>query len=188
MIKTPAIPDDAEITGGNSNYLKLTPGTHRIRVVAPATIGIEWWEDENGNVRQPGDKGKAVPKRVKIGEAVPVKAGGATKTFWALPVWAYTTNTLQILSVTQPSIQRELKKLDHDKDWGNLTGYDIEIDREGSGQYDTSYSVTPKPKKPLEDDIKEQLSVGGLPRMEAMFDGEDPFAESVEIDMDSLPF
>lgn len=190
MIIISAIPEDAQINGGNSSYFKVTPGEHKIRILSAATIGVEWWENEEGEVQMSG--GKRIegtkPKRVKKGEAVPVTAGGGTKNFWAFPIWNHATKAIQIWSITQGSIQEALKKLDHNKDWGDLTGYDIQVERTGTGQLDTKYIITPLKPVPLDDKIKEELSVGGLPRMEALFDNEDPFAESVEFDIDSLPF
>jgi len=182
------IPDDAQINGGNTNYLKLSTGTHKIRILAPAIIGVEWWENATGEVQYSGGKKLegAKPKRTRKGEAVPAKAQGGTKNFWAFPVWNHNTGTLQILSITQGSIQEQFKKLEKNEGWGDLTGYDIQIQREGTGQFDTSYTVTPLKPTPLNDDIKEQLSIGGLPNMEALFDGLDPFQETVEIN--DLPF
>jgi predicted secreted protein len=38
-----AIPTDFEPSAGSSNYLKLTAGKHRIRILSDAIAGYSWW-------------------------------------------------------------------------------------------------------------------------------------------------
>ena len=48
-----------------------------------------------------------------------------------------------------PSIYNALVELNTKADWGDPTGYDIEVSRTGSGATDTRYRVTPCPKSKL---------------------------------------
>jgi hypothetical protein len=108
----------------------------------------------------------------------------------AFVVYNRDLDKVQILEVTQSTIQRELTSLEKDKDWGDLKEYDIEIERTGNDKNTTKYRVTPKPKSPLPKELKE-----GLPVLEALYLGVDPFAfnpeatESLsEAETDKMPF
>ena len=150
-------------------YLRLTPGTHKIRVLGGAIDGqVYWTEDEDGNKK---------PIRKRMGENIPVgdlTEGSTVKKFLAMPVWNYQTNSVQVWEVTQKSIQTALKRYDSDPDWGDLTGYDLKVTREGEG-FDTEYSVTALPAKPAGKEVVAGFELCPV-NLEALFEGGDPFA------------
>ena len=160
------IPENFDPQSGKSNYTRLTPGKHRLRVLGAAISGWEWWEDT--------PEGGRKPTRLREEENPPVAHAEDIKKFLAMPVWNYDQEKIQILEVTQSTIQRELKALDKDKDWGDLTEYDIEIERTGNDKNTTKYRITPKPKSKLEASTQKAVELG-LPVLEALFDGADPF-------------
>jgi hypothetical protein len=65
--------------------------------------------------------------------------------------------------------------------WGNPQNYDLIIERvkTGSQDRDVKYNVIPEPPSPLDEGIVE-LAKSVPVRLEAMFTGEDPFAEPEE--------
>jgi len=144
--------------------MKFLEGKNKFRVLAPATIGFEYWVDEEG---------KRKPVRHRDFMDVPNEFKGECKHFWAFPVWNYNEGKVQILEITQKGIMATMTVLSLDEEWGNPTGYDIIVTREGSG-LETEYSVVPVPHKELE----ENADISGV-NVEALFDGEDPF-EAVE--------
>lgn len=162
-----AIPDTFEMQASKSNYTKLTPGKHRLRVLGPAISGWEWWTDT-------ADGGRT-PRRLPEDKNPPVEYAESVKKFLAFPVWNYTESRIQILSISQASIQKELKAYDKDPDWGDLQDYDIEITREGQDKTSTKYRVTAKPKSKIADEIIKAMTERGLPVLEALYKNADPF-------------
>ena len=55
------------------------------------------------------------------------------------------------------TIQKALKELSKDADWGDPTSYDIEITAEGE-KLERKYHVIPKPKKDLDEKAKKAIS------------------------------
>jgi len=161
---------DFEVQAAASNYLRLTPGKHRIRVLGDAISGWVWWEDTADGGRK--------PTRIKLTQPIPVNEGAEAKKFIAMPIWNYDLNKIQIWEVTQVTIQRELKSLDADPDWGNLMDYDIEIERQGNDKMTTKYFVRAKPKTDPSKEIVGEVGKG-LPTLEALYLGTDPFQEEV---------
>ena len=65
------------------------------------------------------------------GESVPQTFDEKPKEFFAMLVWNYAEERIQILELTQAGLKDELIKLDVDEDWGDLRKYDISIIRSG---------------------------------------------------------
>lgn len=158
-----------------SNYMKFENGENRFRALSSAITGFEYW------VTDPGTN-KRAPKRVRPNEPIPVeelelnpKTGEPEfpKHFWAFVVWNYKAKKIQILEITQKGIQKHLKNLAGDEDWGSPLGYDVVVKRSGEG-LETEYEVIPKPAKPVEDGILEELSKTHVD-LEALYQGKDPF-------------
>ena len=92
-------------------------------------------------------------------------------------VWNYQDEKIQILEITQKGIQRELRNLAKDEDWGSpVDKYDIVITRQGE-KLNTEYSVQPKPAKATDKKITEELAKTSID-LEALFKGDDPFKSS----------
>ncbi|MCI0528121.1 MAG: hypothetical protein L0Y56_11850, partial [Nitrospira sp.] len=81
-----------------------------------------------------------------------------------------------------------LTALASDPDWGSpILSYDISVTRTGDGM-DTEYQLTPKPKKKMDEAVLELIKNTPV-RLEALFDGEDPFdTNSPEAVAASVPF
>ena len=133
-------------------------------------LGWEWWtEDEDGKHPNRVHTKDEVPKEAWHGQQRP-------KHFWAMLVWNYELETPQILEFTQKTIQKEIRELVKDDDWGSPAGddgYDIVVTRKGE-QLNTEYTVMPKPAKKLNGDILEVFKELYC-NLDALYDSDDPF-------------
>jgi len=163
------LPDEYEVPAGEGGYMKFEIGENKFRVLASPILGWEFWQEEKD--------GSKKPLRFRMTEKIPVDdlqdpEGG--KHFWAMPVWNYKSKSVQILEITQKGIQRTLRALAKEKEWGSPINYDISVVRSGEG-LGTEYEVIPSPPKILPKEIKEKWEETVI-NLEALFDGDDPFA------------
>lgn len=171
------LPENYEIPNASNGYMKLEKGENKFRVLSSAITGWEIWVDNK-------------PKRFK--ESIPVEEAEKAdldprtgvprvpKHFWAFVVWNYNQDSIQILELTQKSIQKYIKSLTTDEDWGDPKGYDIVIKREGEG-LETEYQVVQKPKKELAKEISTAYKETRI-NLDALYKGEDPFGNQPETD------
>jgi hypothetical protein len=168
------LPKGYETPQSDQRYMELAEGTNTFRILSPAIVGYEWWEDA-GN----GDR---VPRRVRTAEDVPTDVRNATqsrdkaKHFWAFVVYNYHTQTIQVLELKQQTIMRAIEALAKAPNWGNPRGFDLTIEKvkTGAREWDVEYHVIPEPPSPLDEGIAElarQVPV----RLEALYEGEDPY-------------
>jgi len=150
-----------------SNYMKLSEGEHIFRIMSSAIVGWEYFTVENKPVRSK-EEFEETPSDIK--------KDGRINNFWAFVVWNYGTNKLQILEVTQKTLQTPLKALADNPKWGNPRAYDITIIRVGKTKQDTSYSVIPNPKEELPEEIT-KLYEGSDIQLEKLYENGNPFGE-----------
>jgi hypothetical protein len=176
---TDFLPESYELPKSEQRFAEFEEGTNTFRILSPAIVGYEWWVDTN--------EGKRMPIRVRTAEEVPTEVRNATgsqnkpKHFWAFTVYNYKTQTVQVLEVKQQTIMRALEALVRNPKWGAPQGYDLTIERvkTGSRDWDVEYNVIPEPPSKLDEGIVElarQVPV----RLEALYEGGDPFAEPAE--------
>lgn len=193
------LPDNYELPETPSKYMKFKKGMNRFRILTPAVIGYEYWNLDNKPVRskkmwkeQPEDI-----KRTKDGVPTDVKH------FWAFVVWNYAEKAIQILEITQSTIQRGIKA-GVDLRQGSATKNDIGVERSGEG-FDTEYSVQFADPTPVSEEIEKAFNSENI-NLEALFSGEDPFgsatptkrgtepnlepqgASNNEVDVEDIPF
>jgi hypothetical protein len=169
------LPKDYETPESERNYMEFAEGTNTFRILSPAIVGYEWFEDT-------GDGGR-VPRRVRTEEEMPgavrtaVNDWDRAKHFWAFTVYNYATQSIQVLKLKQKSIQRAIEAYTKNPKWGNPMGYDLTIEKvkTGSRERDVVYHVIPEPPTPLDEGIAELAKYIPV-RLEALYDGEDPFA------------
>jgi hypothetical protein len=114
---------------------------------------------------------------------------GPIKHFWAFLVWDYVNPGVKILEITQQTVQTSIANLNKDEEWGAPFGYDLKVTRKGE-DLQTVYSVTPSPKKPLDEAIK-KAALEKPCYLEALFAGADPWVvtkEQTELAFTDLPF
>jgi stage V sporulation protein SpoVS len=169
------LPDTYEVPQKSGNYMKLRDGENRFRILTSPILGYEWWE-------QDGDNRK--PVRVRMDEKIVMTAESEkAKHFWAMAVYNYNEEAIQILEITQATIQKAIKALAKDKDWGTPLGYDLVVTRSGK-ELNTEYTVQPKPAKELDKTVADKFKATNI-RLEALYEGEDPFAS--EVDVNDMP-
>jgi hypothetical protein len=156
------LPNGYEPPATNSKYYRFEQGSNKFRILSPAIVGWEDWDN-----RQP------VRTHEKPEENFDPKK--PAKHFWAFIAWDYRKKSLTIVEITQVGIQRAISSLVDDEDWGDPKNYDINIVREGEG-LDSEYTVQPVPPKKLHPEIARLYSESNI-NLEALFDGDDPWGE-----------
>lgn len=160
-----------------ANYMKWVKGENKFRILSNAIVGFEYWTKEKKPVRLhdlpegiPADIGYSKDEDGNL-KPNPVRA------FWAFLVWNYTDERVQILEITQSTIMTAIQAYVQNKKWGNPSGYDITVTKEGEKMNEVVYTVTVDPHSPLDPQVKEEWDRRkGAIRIEALFDGADPFA------------
>lgn len=148
-----------------SNYMKFkTEGPHKFRALSSAIIGYEYFKDDN----------KPIRSRTPFEDTPGIKKGGKVSHFWAFIVWNYDAKRIQILEITQKSIQTAMQAYIKNPDWGNPKTYDITVNRKGMTVNDTEYTVMPSPHKPLDAEITAKFAATKI-HLDALYEGLDPF-------------
>lgn len=171
------LPTDYAVPQGESKYMKFEQGDNKFRVLDKPIFGwLAWKEDSEGKH----------PVRFTM-DAKPVDlheyAEQRVTHFWAMPVWNINTKSIQVLEITQKSVQKAIEALARNEDWGSPIGYNITVKREGE-KLNTEYFINPSPHTdlPLEakqayDDAKMQgFDIGRL------YEGGDPFGASATVE------
>lgn len=171
------LPQDYTVPQGGGAYMKIQQGENKIRILSKPIIGWLDWKDK-------------VPHRFRF-NAKPEKPldKGPIKNFWAFIVWNYNEQAIQVLEITQATIQGAIQNLSRDSDWGAPYDYDIKITRKGQ-DLSTEYSITPVPKKAVDETIH-KAAMDKPCYLDALFDGGDPWAvngKSTPIEISDLPF
>lgn len=176
------LPDNYAVPEAESGYLRLTEGEHKFRILAPALIGYEYWNTEGKPVRSM-DAPAGVPSDIRIDSyGNPERV----KHFWAMTVWNYAEERVQILQVTQATILRAIEGYIREPDLGDPRGYDIKITREGKDKNSTKYSVMALPPKELPVSVKDQIEKGPKVNLQALLTGENPFESDAKVVADEV--
>jgi hypothetical protein len=134
-------------------YTKIPTGSEvKLRILSQAIVGFEgWYKDKpvrfNGDFKINADQY----------DGLDVDTYDSAKRKWrqfaVCVVYNYTAGAMQYWQFTQKQIRDQLGGLANDKDWGDLTQYDIKVKREGE-KVDTKYTVTPLPKTELSVEVR----------------------------------
>ncbi len=172
------LPQDYTVPSGNSSYMKLEKGENKFRILSKPILGWLDWQDKT-------------PLRFKMDEkpAKPIDPQKKIRHFWAMIVWNYRSEQVQILEVTQASIHDALRSLVNDSDWGAPYSYDVKVIKTGDGM-ETEYQVNPVPHKPITVDIEEAFKAKPI-QLDLLYVGEDPMSPKgavTELQASQLPF
>jgi hypothetical protein len=157
------LPSGYQAPKGNSNYMKLQDGENKIRILTAPILGWQDWDNK-----------MPVRFRYDAKPAQSIDPKKPIKHFWAMVVWNYADESIQILEVTQAGIRNAIENLSKDSDWGLPYNYDIKIFKKGEGK-ETEYSVNPLPHKPVHEYLVKQFNERPA-YLPALFDNADPFA------------
>lgn len=166
------LPPDYQAPKADSKYLRINDGDNiRLRILSAPLIFWQYWTNDKKPVRHlfvPGDVIPPPPKNV--GE------DKVAKFVWALKIFNYASNSVEIWEISQKGIQTKLTDWNKDTDFGDPTTYDIKVARKGKDKGTTTYSVDALMKKenmtPMLDDI---LAEAKKIDLNALLTGDDPF-------------
>lgn len=166
------LPEGYAVPKSGGQYMKFKDGANKFRILASPIMGWQYWTQENKAVRL---------RKAPVGQPLDLRQNDdgsydRIKHFWAVPVWNYAESAVQILEITQATIQAGITDLVQSEDWGNPRGYDITINRKGE-KLNTEYTVQPSPHKPLDEKISADFESKKL-NLDALFEGGDPFASA----------
>lgn len=135
-------PENYELpsTGGDTGlYMKIQDGENKIRIMDKPLLGFVYWSEDN------------TPRRIRrrINNPYNMRSNGKfgperLRHFWSLIVWDYINQSVRILEITQATVQQQIMSLVNDTDWGDPTGYNLKILKQGE-KTDTTYTVIPSP-------------------------------------------
>ena len=174
------LPTNYKIPDAKSGYFKLKDGANRFRILSPAITGYLYWSQDSKPVRQK-EQFDIIPKDIKLNND-----GTYTqiKHFWAFLVWNYDQKMVQILEITQGTIQRGLKtKIDNRE--GKATENDFIVTRSGTG-FDTEYDIDVADPSPVPPDAVMALKAKKI-NLEALYGGGDPFSSGTPLEAQNEP-
>lgn len=165
------LPDNYSIPKPPSGYMKLEEGLNSIRILSSAITGYEYWNTQNKPVRS-RECWDEIPEDIKLDRNGEMQI----KHFWIFVVWNYALNKVQILELTQSSIQKAIKALVANPKWGNPRLFDIAITKTVENGK-TSYSVQGEP--PIAEPTKEMKDALAKQHinLEALYENQDPFVK-----------
>lgn len=134
-----------------TDFMRLTEGANVVRVMGnPIQSYIHWVELPDGSKRKmnsPVDSPELVQKLED--------AGFKRKPAWIVKVLDRNDNKFKLLEIGS-QIYNGIKALYNNPKWGKVTRYDLTITRGPKGSQPL-YSVTPDPKEPLDESLKDQF-------------------------------
>lgn len=170
------LPEGYETPSSGGNYMKLETGDNEFRAMSKPIMGWIYWDVNGKPVRI-----NAGPKAKPVVDLALIKADKQGKKdlkfFWAFVVYNIKTGTIQILELTQSSIQKGIAEFLMSPKWGSYYGYDINLKKIMTGDK-TSYQVLTNPPAPITDEAKKAFTDRGKINLAAMFASQDPFAAS----------
>lgn len=176
-----AIPTDAVIPRNSAQFFKAEEGKNRVRILSDIVVGWEGWKN-NKPFRHEGNVCQIKPEQVDLNQSgLP-----NINYFWAMVIWNYAEKKLQIWEITQKTIMGVLKDLEDNSDWGDLKGYDIEVNKSKVGDKTTytTLSIPPKPVAPEIADLYAKTEID----LKKLFAGEYPIEYPASIDPADVAF
>lgn len=174
------LPQNYTIPENNSNSRYLNPSKledskpTRLRILSKALLGWSYWTNENKLVRlKLEDRPKSTPVDIQVRD-------GKAKInhFWAIVVYNYNTERLEVLEITQKTIQAQLKNYFDDTDYGDPFNYDFKITKTGQ-ELETKYNIIATPPKPFDPALKEKVKPDlEIINLEKLIEGGNPFEDS----------
>lgn len=157
------LPQGYEAPKSGSWFFKPQDKATRIRILSSPLIGYVDW-----------DKSGEKPKPIRTKDQKPKIWKDEPKHFWALKIWNYTTESVQIRDITQSWIRNQIMTL-VDWEWGDPRGYDLKVWKTWE-KHTTEYFVqtTPDGKKEIAPEIFE-AELNTPCDLEALRTGADPF-------------
>lgn len=143
--------DNSDRKGGKDTFLRLNPGSNRIRLLTlPYLYHQHRWMPDGGK-----KYGYRVDCSGAHGSCPLCEKGDKAKKRWLVGVINRADDTVKVLDIGG-GIYKDVLKHVRDEDWGDPSAYDIDIVVNPSGGPSDYYSVIAKPKKVIASDLKKQ--------------------------------
>jgi hypothetical protein len=145
-------------SGSGGGYLQLSKlpdgGSVRLALLAKNPLEFyECWGSCDGASKPFRFDYEPTPEHItlEMGDFEPREGRGGPGTVdvkfaIAVPVYNYESGKVQVLQITQKSIQKELDTISQMEDYEDLLSWDFNISKKGSG-LTTEYTVRPVPRK-----------------------------------------
>tara|TARA_Y100001963_G_C6792847_1_gene456662 strand:- start:4942 stop:5541 length:600 start_codon:yes stop_codon:yes gene_type:complete len=159
------IPDGYEEPkmGTGGTYFRLNDKeqneqTKRIRIMGSfenpntAIMGWESWKEG-----QPYRFRYVTGDQASFEKAEEIDEEGRPRHFWAIQIFNLDDQEAQIWSITQRTIQKQLRKLAENDAWGNPINYVIAVTRTGHGLQTEYNLVAEPPVEPPSEDLKNAM-------------------------------
>lgn len=154
-------------TSGESRYMKFEQGTNKFRILTPPVMGYQYFTNDNKPNRSK-ERFESIPTDAKLEDGKFKQSH-----FWAIKVYNYTNERIEILMVTQKGIQNAIVGYAQSEEYGDPREFDITVTRKGE-KYETEYTVMPSPPKPLKPEVVEANNDTQV-NLNALFSGDNPF-------------
>lgn len=154
------------------NFMKFEDGDNKFRILSKIVTGWKWWDGETNH-------------RVKTETEIPgnlygTTGEGAPRHFWAMAVWNYNAQKVQVLEIHQITIIKAIKLNIEDEGWGDPRSYDIKVHRKNNGgKIEFVVKAMPHSEKPETGSILERINLS------ALFEGGNVFAP---VEEEKAPF
>ena len=183
------LPKDYKEPEAASKYLQKIPeGNTTIRILDTPQLGWQGWKDTYKD-----SKKISSPTRAKLDSEIGYKMEEFdneirdVKFIWAMTVYNYEEKAIQLWSIHQASIRKQISKLNQNQKWGNPNSYDITINREGKELSNTVYSLQPNPKEDIDPKIWADFLVWQeMFSWDNWWKSEDPFIRKEELNLDKI--
>lgn len=177
--------ENYEVPATPGKYVKFEDGDNKVRILEKPIFGWEGWVVEDG---------KDKPVRFKFNEKptdLRKFKNQKLSHFWAMPVYNFALENVQVWEITQKTIQQAIEGLARNEDWGSPLEYNLTINKKGR-DLETKYVVTPSPKNELKGEaltLWKQTKDAGFD-INRLFEGNDPFEsdEETELTEEDIPF
>lgn len=167
-------PTNYEVPKSDSRYMSFkTPGTYKFRILQAPIFGWAGWKIVDG---------KNTPFRFSMDQKPSDTSSfkeGKLNHFWAMPVFNWNTAKVEVLEITQKSIQESIEGYAR-SEWGSPLKYNLIVTREGTGRDDTKYTTMNAPISELPEEAKQawaEVQAAGFNILE-LFKGGEPFEPS----------
>ena len=141
--------DDVELSSGRvkktrDEFIRLDSGSNLVRILTePHQYLVHKYKEKN----DPGFGDKIMCSAFH-GSCPVCELGDRPKRRWFVGVIDRKTQTYKVLDMS-PAIFKSVQEFNRDEDYGNPTGYDIDIKVDKTGGPTGYYTIIPKPPKPL---------------------------------------
>ncbi len=160
----------APTSGG---YAKIEAGDNRYRILSnPLFLWVLWSDGKPKRIPYLDANGNLVPK-----PATPTGQNASVKHAWALIVWNYDKEEIQILELDKATLLTPLSAHASDPAWGHPQNYDVIFNKTGSGQQGTKYSFRASPPAPIAANIADEFVQTPIDLNQLLVEGGDPFLQ-----------